>query len=259
MLEIDSLVAGYGGVPALKGVSLSVEAGEILAVLGPNGAGKTTLIKTISGVLEPISGTVRLPGGAVPDARARARRVAVVPQGGYLPRAFTVRQTVLLGRTPHLGWLGRPDPADHAAVEAALAETELDGLQDRIVGELSGGEQQRVLLARALAQDAPLLLLDEPTAHLDLRHQSGILRLVRRLAREKGLAVLVVMHDLNQAARFADRVALLVDGEFVAAGLPSHVLTEAQLSRVYGVRVRVVPAPGEENPVILLDRGEKLV
>ncbi len=255
MLEINELTVAYGDKIALLDLTLQVGPGEILAVIGPNGAGKSTLIKAVSGILPATRGEIRLAGEVVDhhNGPLRARKTAVVPQGGYLPRAFTVRQTVMLGRTPYLGWLGRPQAADFRAVDQALEETRLADLQSRIVGELSGGEQQRVLLARALAQDTPVLLLDEPTTHLDLRHQAGILRLVQRLTREKDLAVLMVLHDLNHAGAFADRLALLVDGRLESEGRPWEVLTASNLAAVYGLTVHVAPHPMNGNPVVLLD------
>ena len=255
MMEINRLTVAYGDHLALTELSLNVAPGEILAVIGPNGAGKSTLIKAVSGILAPAAGEIRLAGKAVThlNGPTRARQAAVVPQGGYLPKAFTVAQTVMLGRTPYLGWLGRPQAADREAVRAALEETGLRDMQDRVIGELSGGEQQRVLLARALAQAAPALLLDEPTTHLDLRHQAGILKLVRGLAREKQLAVLMVVHDLNHAGLFADRVALLVGGKLRSLGAPHDVLTAEILGEVYGLEVRVSAHPVSGRPVVLLD------
>jgi len=255
MLEIKNLTVAYGSHTALDDFSLTVQAGEILAVIGPNGAGKSTLIKAISGVLPPVKGEISLNGWPITHANGsiRARQTAVVPQGGHLPKAFTVEQTVMLGRTPYLGWLGRPQSEDVRAVETALGETGLLELRQRVVSELSGGEQQRVLLARALAQDTPVLLLDEPTAHLDLRHQAGILHLVRSLALDKALAVLMVVHDLNHAALFASRVALLVKGRKIAEGPAGDVLTRANLADLYGVSVVVSEHPSNGRPVVLLD------
>lgn len=258
MLNISNLNVSYGEKRVLKDLSLAVRAGEIVAVIGPNGAGKSTLVKAISGVLTPESGRIELAGQQADelDGAGRARLASVVPQGGYLPPAFTVAHTVLLGRTPYLGWLGRAGPSDILAVERALEETALQPLQDRFIGELSGGEQQRVLLARALAQEAPVLLLDEPTAHLDLHHQAGILRRVARLAREKELAVLMVVHDLNHAGMFADRVALLVDGQKLGDGSPEEVLTHERLSAVYGEDLVVARHPGSGGPLVLLEGGK---
>ena len=241
-LSVRRLSAGYGSRLALRGIDLDLAAGEILAVIGPNGAGKSTLIKVLSGVLAPSGGDIlfdETPASGL-STRERARRTAVVPQGGYLPPQFTVRQTVLLGRTPYLGWLGTPRPADQIAVRDALQWAHLTDLADRSIEALSGGEQQRVLLARALAQEAPVLLLDEPTTFLDLQHQALFLTLVRRTAREKHRAVLMVMHDLNLAGRYADRIALLVEGSLQAAGSPAQVLTAANLERAFATPVRVL-------------------
>jgi iron complex transport system ATP-binding protein len=254
-LEIQSLSVSYGLRPALREVSLRVGKGEVVALIGPNGAGKTTLLRAASGVLEAHSGRVRLEGQDLQalSTAQRAQRLAVVPQARELPPAFTVRQTVTLGRTPHLGWLGRTSPADRERVQWALARTHILELADRPVGELSGGEQQRVLLARALAQDTPILLLDEPTAHLDLKHQSILLKLVQELAREQALAVLMALHDLNLTALYADRVALLVEGQLLALGTPAEVLTAENLVQAYQVPVHVVRHPDYGTPLVLPD------
>ncbi len=255
MLDIQNLSVSYNGHDILDDVSLHVSPGSILAVIGPNGAGKTTLIRSISGVLSPRQGSVVVDGIDLLrlTAAQRARYLAVVPQARQLPSAFTVQQSVLLGRTPYLGWLGRTREIDHRLVEMALEHTRLTALADRRVGELSGGEQQRVLLARALAQDTPILLLDEPTTHLDLEHQSSFFNLVHKLANDKKLAVLLVLHDLNLAGLYADQVALLVEGRIHITGTPQEVLTESNLSAVYNVPVNVVPHPEYGTPLILPD------
>jgi iron complex transport system ATP-binding protein len=255
MLDIKFLTVEYYGTKILKDISLHISSGETLAVIGPNGAGKTTLIKSVSGVLRPKKGAVWIDGTNLQNLSPvqRARYLAVVPQARLLPPAFTVRQTVLLGRTPYLGWLGRINKADEAQAERAMRFTHLDHLGDRRVGELSGGEQQRVLLARALAQDTPVLLLDEPTTHLDLEHQSGFLNLVKNMVAQKNLAVLVELHDLNLAGLYADRVALLVDGQIHALGSPEAVLTSENLTAVYHVPVNVVPHPDYGTPLVLPD------
>jgi iron complex transport system ATP-binding protein len=255
MLDIKSLTVDYDNTEILKDISLHISSGETLAVIGPNGAGKSTLIKTVSGVLRPRGGSVWIDGTNLASLSPlqRARYLAVVPQARLLPPAFTVQQTVLLGRTPYLGWLGRASRADEAQVERAMQFTHLNHLGDRRVGELSGGEQQRVLLARALAQDTPVLLLDEPTTHLDLEHQSSFLNLVKNMVSQKNLAVLMVLHDLNLAGLYADRVALLVDGQLHALGSPETVLTAENLSAVYHVPVNVVPHPEYGTPLVLPD------
>lgn len=261
MLDIRDLCVSYNGKNILHDVSLRVDSGEILAVIGPNGAGKTTLIRAISGVLPPHSGHIWVDGinmGGL-SAIQRARYLAVVPQARSLPAAFTVYQSVLLGRTPYIGWLGRTGKTDHAAVERALAQTRLTELAERRVGELSGGEQQRILLARALTQETPILLLDEPTTHLDMEHQSSFLNLVRSLASQKKLAVLLVLHDLNLAGLYADQVALLVDGRNHSIGTPAKVLTADNLSSVYHVPVNVVPHPDYGTPLVLPDGRIKVL
>ena len=255
MLEIIAISVGYENFPVLKDVILTVNAGEVVAVLGPNGAGKSTLLKAVSGVLPLRAGSVRIDGREVirlAEAE-RARHMAVVPQARSLPGAFTVYQTVLLGRTPYLGWLGRAGKTDLDHVSYALSQTDCQSLAERTISTLSGGEQQRVLLARALAQNTPVLLLDEPTSHLDLQYQYSFLNLVRQLTVEKGLAVLMVLHDLNLAGLYADRVALLDGGEIRAVGVPSEVLTEANVRQVYRAPVRVVPHPDHGTPLVLLD------
>ena len=181
----------------------------------------------------------------------RARRVAVVPQMIHLPVSYTVAEIVLMGRTPHLSLWAGEGKHDCEVAWAAMRAARVDELSDRRVGELSGGEQQRVVLARALAQEPRVLLLDEPTAHLDLKHQVGVLELVRALAQEHDLAVLMTLHDLNQASLYADRVALLQRGEIVAQGTARQVFTSELLSQVYGVPVAVSQHPGRDVPIVL--------
>lgn len=260
MLEIQNLFVAYGERPVLHDVSLHVRAGEVLAVIGPNGVGKSTLIRAVSGVLPVQAGTIRVDGRDVArlSQNQRARYMAVVPQARVLPDHFTVYQTVLLGRTPYLGWLGSAGPRDHERVCRALEQTRIVHLAQRLVGTLSGGEQQRVLLARALAQEAPVLLLDEPATHLDLQHQTGLLNLVRELARLKKLAVLMVVHDLNHAGMYADRVALLFRGKVYACGAPAEVLTPAHLTAIFQTPVSVVPHPTYGTPLVLPDGGARL-
>lgn len=255
MLSIEHLSVAYGARRVLHDVSLNVQAGEVLALIGPNGSGKSTLIRAISGVVPVEGGKVEAGGRAVSDLSVmeRARHLSVVPQARNMPLAFSVYESVLLGRTPYLGWLGRAGATDHERVRYALERTQMTALADRMVGELSGGEQQRVLLARALAQDTPVLLLDEPTTHLDLQHRESLVHLVRELAHTRDLAVLMVLHDLNLASLYADRVSLLVDGEMQATGTPGEVLTEATLSRVYNVPVHVIPHPEYGTPLVLPD------
>lgn len=255
LLDIRSLSAGYGGCTVLEDIRFQLKRGEVLALIGPNGAGKTTLIRTVSGILKPCAGSVYV-GGADLSRLSPAERagcMAVVPQAHDLPPGFSVYQTVLLGRTPYLNWLGKTSPGDRRRVAWALRRTSLEALADRPITELSGGEQQRVLLARALAQETPILLLDEPTSNLDLKHQATLLNLVNELAREGGLAVLMAVHDLNLAAIYADRIGLLVDGRMQAEGRPEDVLTQDILTAAYGVPVHVIEHPDYGTPLVLPD------
>jgi iron complex transport system ATP-binding protein len=255
MLDIRSLTVWYGSRVALSDVSLNIRDGEILALVGPNGAGKTTLLRAVSGGVHPRSGEILLgdePLSNLSPAR-RARKLAVVPQARSLPEYFTVWQTVLLGRTPYLGWLGLPAESDQRRVRWALERTETVDLAERRIDELSGGEQQRVLLARALAQDTPLLLLDEPTAHLDLYYQTSLLDLVYSLSREQGLTVMMALHDINLAAIYADRVALMTQGCLHRLGSPAEVLTSGNLTEVYHLPLRVISHPDFGVPLVLPD------
>jgi iron complex transport system ATP-binding protein len=252
-LRLVSISAGYGARPILRDISLCIEGGEVVALAGPNGAGKSTLIRVISGVLPVTAGEVKLDGLELlrlPPIQ-RARRVAVVPQMIHLPEAYTVGEIVLMGRTPHLSLWAGEGRHDCEVAWTAMRAAHVEDLSDRRVSELSGGEQQRVVLARALAQEPQVLLLDEPTAHLDLKHQVGVLELVRSLAREHTLAVLMTLHDLNQASLYADRVALMQQGEIVAQGTAHEVFTGELLSRVYGVPVAVTRHPERDVPIVL--------
>lgn len=253
LLAIESITAGYDGRAVLDGVSLAVAPGEVLALIGPNGAGKSTLIRAASGMVTPARGRVTIGGEDVHRLRpqVRARKIAVVPQAVRLPEAFTVLDTVLMGRTAYIGWVGRETDADREVALSAMRRTSILDLAGRRIGDLSGGEQQLVLVARALAQSAPVLLMDEPTAHLDLRHQARILGLVRELARDDGLAVLIALHDLNLAAQYAGRAALLAGGRLRAEGTPAEVLTEANVQEAYGVPVRVLAHPGTGTPLVV--------
>jgi iron complex transport system ATP-binding protein len=255
MLKIENLSVSYGARRVLHEVSLTVENGEVLALIGPNGAGKSTLVRAVSGVIPTQGGSARKNGTNLLAASAgeRAQVVAVVPQVASLPPAFTVWETVLLGRTPYLNFLGQVSSIDENIARQSLQRVDALDLIDRRVGELSGGEQQRVLLARALAQSTPILLLDEPTSHLDLHHQVGLLELVRALAHNDKLAVLVAMHDLNLAARYADRIALMVDGEVKALGSPAEVLIPELISEAYHLPVQVIPNPLDQSPLVLPD------
>lgn len=253
VLEVAGVIAGYGRRQVLHGVSLAVQAGEVVGVIGPNGSGKSTLIRAITRVLPLTGGAVRLGGRDIRGLGAAqlARFAAVVPQSGAVPGEFTGLELALVGRTPHLRLLQSEGPADFAIARRALAQCHVAHLAERPVAGTSGGERQRLLLARALAQEPRLLLLDEPTAHLDITHQVAVFELVQARCRADGLAVLAVVHDLTLAAQFCDRLVLLVDGGVAAAGAPKEVLREEVLSAAYGGRVSVIAHPGTGRPVVV--------
>ncbi len=255
-LSLSDVSVGYHDHPVLRGVTLDVRGGEIVALVGPNGVGKSTLIRGISGILRIDKGSIRLDDADLLQLKPaqRARLVAVVPQAVSLPGAFTVAEVVLMGRTPHLPLWGSEGEHDCRVAWDALCRTDLETLADRRIDELSGGECQRVVIARALAQEPRVLLMDEATAHLDLKHQVAVLELVRALARDEGIAVLATLHDLNQVPLYADRVALLAEGEVRALGTPAEVLTAEHLTSAYGLPVDVIPHPGSGMPLVLPDR-----
>jgi iron complex transport system ATP-binding protein len=256
LLAVDDVTVTYRSASrelvALRDVSLTLQAGEVVGLVGPNGSGKTTLIRVVTGVVRPGAGRVLVDGGDITRLRQRelARLVAVVPQDPALPPAFNALSCVLMGRTPHLRLLQNEGANDLDAARRAMLATDTWRLADRLLGELSGGERQRVVVARALAQETAILLLDEPTAHLDLGHQAGVLDLMRDCARDDGKAVLAVVHDLTLAARYCDRLVMLRAGSVVASGAPADVLTPQILRDVYGVVVDVFPHPVSGRPVV---------
>jgi len=259
-LEAVNLACGYDAREVLHGIDLTLRAGEFLGVIGPNGSGKSTLIKALTGALPLLRGEVRLAGRRLPDyaPREQARIMAVVPQVSVPVFAFTVREMVEMGRHPHLGRFGTLGAADHAAVDEALALTDTAALSQRAIDQLSSGELQRVTIARALAQQPRVLLLDEPTAHLDIGHQLDIFELLTRLSREQGLAVLCVSHDLNLAAEYCARLVLFSVGTIAASGTAGEVVTEANLQTVYGTLVRVEANPYSGQPLVLHSRAPRL-
>jgi iron complex transport system ATP-binding protein len=241
-----------GAAAVVDHVTLQIAAGDMVGLLGPNGAGKSTVLRLATRVLRPTRGRLLLQGDELGslDRREIARRVAVVPQDFSVQFAYTVRQIVGMGRMPRIGTFGIVHSSDHRAVQEALESTGMLALAGRIWNELSGGEKQRALIALALAQDTPILLLDEPTAHLDIRHQIEVLELLRRLNRERGLAVLAALHDLNLAARYFPRLVLFA-GRVIADGPPAYVLDEPTLSRIYQTPVQVGILRGEEHLSVL--------
>lgn len=235
------LTLRYGREPVVRGAGLSLPAGTVTALVGPNGSGKSTLLRALARLHKAAAGQVLMDGSpAAPlSAKEFARRVTLLAQARPVPSGVSVRDVVGYGRHPYRRRFGADDPEGPTAVAWALSATGLEAMADRGVDELSGGERQRVWLATALAQRTDALLLDEPTTYLDLRYQVEVLDLVRDLAVEHGVAVGVVLHDLNQAATVADRVALLSEGQVVARGAPAEVLRAELLGRVYGIEVDV--------------------
>lgn len=230
---------------AVAGVHLEIAAGEFIGLVGPNGAGKSTLLRLLAKLLTPSDGDVALDGRALTTLSQRdvARRVALVPPATPADFAFPARDVVLMGRYPHVGRVQGETVEDHAIVREAMALTETTAFADRLITELSSGERQRVALARALAQRPRLLLMDEPTANLDLRHQLDVLTCVQRLVQSSRLTVVAALHDLELAARFCERLLVLQDGRIVADGGPKDVLTPANLRRVFGVHAEIAPHP----------------
>lgn len=252
MIGATGLTFGFTDEPVLEGVDLAVEPGELVGLIGPNGAGKTTLLRLVSGVLEPEAGRIDLDGEAVTDLSPAAigQRVAVVPQQTELSFDFSVRDVITMGRHPYQGRFERLRRADRTLVDRAMAETETTHLADRPFTAISGGERKRVLIARAIAQDTPALLVDEPTASLDINHQIAVFELLReRLGDDQ--AILAAVHDLNLAARYCDRLVLLADGAVRAMGAPTEVLDPQQLRDAYGISTTVVDNPVTGTPLVV--------
>lgn len=244
-LQLTAVTFSHGNNHVLKGVDLRIESGNFAAVLGPNGAGKSTLAKIVARIHRPDSGSVLADGVdifAIPR-RDHAQLVAYVPQSSAVPFELTVADSVLLGRTPHIGL--RPANRDHQLVAEALERLNLSQLRDRRLSQLSGGQAQRVLIARALVQQPRVLLLDEPTSALDLRYQVETLQLVQAISAEEGVTSLIVIHDLNMAAAFCNQVVLLDQGVVAIDGSPADVLDADVLSRVYGLPVKVFKRDGQ--------------
>jgi iron complex transport system ATP-binding protein len=244
-ISLDGVTVHLGGRAVVDAVDLEVAAGEWLALIGPNGGGKTTLLRAIAGLV-PFAGDVRLAGRPALELRRAeiSRLLALVPQEPATPPWMTVGEYVLMGRTPHLGPLAREGQGDREAAGRALARLDLAGYEARRLGTLSGGEKQRAVVARALAQEASIVLLDEPTAALDIGHQQQALELLDALRAESGLTLVAAMHDLTLAAQYADRMVLLDRGRVALEGSPREVLTEGAIARHYGASIDVVPVDG---------------
>jgi iron complex transport system ATP-binding protein len=256
-LIVKELVVRLGGRAVVDGIDLRVEPGQWVAVVGPNGAGKSTLLHAISGIVRPDAGRIELNGRDARRMRVRerARLVALVPQIPVVPVGATVLDYVLLGRTPHLPFLGTETSADVARAEQTLELLDVHDFAGRRIDTLSGGERQRMLLARALLQDASVLLLDEPTTALDIGHQQDVLELVDSLRRERGLSIVSALHDLTLAGFYADELVLLHRGRVVARGSADEVITPEHLERHFGARVTIID--GRDGPVVVASRSRR--
>jgi ABC-type cobalamin/Fe3+-siderophores transport system ATPase subunit len=255
----DNALAGrelslaYGRSVVVDGIDVGLERGRVTTIVGPNGCGKSTTLAALARLLRPRTGAVLLDGRMISSMSTRdvARRLALLPQGVRAPGELRVRELVGYGRYPHQSLLARPSSEDREAVEWALDAAGLTDLADRPVDALSGGERQRAWVGMALAQRTDILLLDEPTTYLDVRHQVELLSLVRRLNRDRGMTVGMVLHDLNQAHAFSDRIVLMKAGHVITSGAPAAVLTLARLRDVFDVDIRIVPATDGGPPAFV--------
>ena len=257
MIELDNVCLGYNHRAVLHNVSMKAGPGQILGLVGPNGSGKSTLIKGIARIIDLFSGRISIDGRDIGTIKRDelARLVATVPQSPALPGAFTAFEVVLMGRTPHLGLLRYEGGNDLAIAWQAMEATHTQSFAERRVSELSGGERQRLIIARALTQQPKAMLLDEPTANLDINHQVEILNLVKSLCWEQSLTVIIALHDLNLAAQYCDWMVMLNGGRVYAEGTPPDILTAPNIKRVYGAEVCVYPHPINKLPTTLITAG----
>lgn len=258
IIETIGLVVAYQKTPVLRDLAFAVNPGEFFVILGPNGSGKTSLIKALAGLIPAAEAFIRMNGRPLSEfsKRTLARNIAYVPQSGNEDCPFSVRQLVRMGRAPYLGMLGVEGAADLAIANQAMAFAGLSALSDRPVHRLSGGERQRAQIARAICQQPDLMLLDEPTAALDLAHQGRMMSLLAGLQVKTGTTIVMVSHDINLAAMYADRILLLVEGKIAAVGAVDAVIREAVLSGAYGCPVHVDPHPSGPWPRVSLIRED---
>ncbi|CAA9477818.1 MAG: ABC-type Fe3+-siderophore transport system, ATPase component [uncultured Solirubrobacteraceae bacterium] len=258
-LSARQLTLSYGTRPVVSGLDLEVTRGRVTALVGANASGKSTLLRALGRLLTPSSGTVLLDGAEIARLSTRevARRIAILPQDPAPPESFAVRHLVAQGRYPHQQLLGRWTAHDEQAVEAALAATGIADLADRPLDELSGGQRQHAWIALTLAQETDVLLLDEPTTYLDMAHQVDVLELLAKLNHRDGRTIVMVLHDLNQAARYADEVIALRAGRVVCAGPPAEVITEELVQEVFGLEVRILEDPLTGGPLCVPARTSR--
>ncbi|WP_433415634.1 ABC transporter ATP-binding protein [Microtetraspora malaysiensis] len=252
-LEAVDIRLGYGDRVIVDGLDLGIESGTITTIIGPNGCGKSTLLRALGRLIKPLGGQVLLDGKRIDRMPSRevARLLGVLPQAPAAPEGLTVADLVARGRHPHQTWYRQWSPDDESAVAEALERTGLLDLADRPLDELSGGQRQRAWISMALAQGTGLLLLDEPTTFLDLAHQIEVLELVDQLHAQAGKTVVMVLHDLNLAARYADRLVAMRDGRVIAAGPPADVLTEELLAEVFGLNAKIITDPVAGTPLVV--------
>jgi iron complex transport system ATP-binding protein len=252
-LRAEGVRLGYGDRVVVEDLDLDVVSGTVTAVIGPNGCGKSTLLRALGRLLKPSSGQVVLDGKRIDRTPTRevAKVLGLLPQAPSAPEGLTVADLVARGRHPHQAWYRQWSSDDEEIVAQALEWTGIEDLAERPVDELSGGQRQRAWISMALAQGTDLLLLDEPTTFLDLAHQVDVLELVRRLHREAGRTVVMVLHDLNLAARYADRLVAMRDGRIIAAGEPGDVITEEMLAEVFGLDAKVIEDPVAGTPLVV--------
>lgn len=254
VLRLDNVSLGYDKQTVLHNVNLEARPAEMLGIIGPNGAGKSTLIRGITRLIQPTSGNIFLNGSEISDIPRQklAQMVAVVPQNPMLPEPFTALEVVLMGRTPHLGLLRYEGEKDLAIVKNVMEATQTIALAERRVGELSGGERQRLTIARALAQEPEIILMDEPTANLDINYQIETLNLARKLCQKQELVVVLTLHDLNLASQYCDRLVVLGKGTVYCQGTPQAVINAQTIRDVYGAKVYVYPHPVNKLPTTLI-------
>jgi len=258
-LRLEQVSLGYGRRTILEDASLEANPGEVLGIIGPNGSGKSTLLRGMTRLLTPSTGHIFIDGHTIDQLKHSdlAQLVAVVPQNAVLPELFTAVEVVLMGRTPHLGLFKYENNNDFTIVYKAMEATNTVHLAECRVGELSGGEKQRLVIARALAQEPKIILLDEPTAHLDINYQIETLEMIRHLCREQNLVVVIALHDLNLAVQYCDRLVILNHGKIYSQGTPETVVTAQTIKEVYGADVCVYPHPVNKLPATLIMREKE--
>lgn len=240
-LQLNNIFFSYRDTPVLKGISIDVEKSKFVSILGPNGSGKSTLLKTINNIYTPEQGSISIEGKNISLFKPKelAKKIALVPQDTIIDYDFTVKEIIMMGRHPYKGRFQRENEEDFRIVENVMKMTNTYEIKDRFITEISGGERQRVIIAKALAQDPSIILLDEPTSHLDINHQMDILNLLQKLNREKGTTIILVIHDINLAARYSDEIILIDEGIVIGAGKPEDVITLKNMEKAYNIKVAI--------------------